>query len=216
MHGRGFRGLHGVGVEAEGEQVRGAFQDERLAFAVEHDAHGASVAPFRLDEHLAAGAAGRDGGGREAAVGPSGGDGQRFDSRFGPVGVGVEDGAAFRARARGERCIFLVASTNGFARRQPCGRPYAEVGVGHVTRGTGSLGMLHQSPVVGRQFVRAEARISDGECRFFHIVVFLEGCQSLSAAGMLLRPVLTVLSPGAVAGFYKGMKFFHPVPIRYV
>ena len=99
----------------EGKEGVDRVEGKNFRGAVEQDAHGCVEAALRFEQHLTAGATGRDGGGEKLTWCVGGGDGENEYGTFGVASVGVENGATLCACATGVGGIFLIASANDFA-----------------------------------------------------------------------------------------------------
>ena len=141
------------GVEGEGKEFAGASLDEVDAFGtVEEYADGLVVALLGLEQYLAAGSAGCDGGGSEGAVGV-GGYGKGYYRLVGVGGSGIEEGGALSAESRGVGGILLIGAGDQGAVGKQRGSAHVEVGVGGIAALGSGLGGIDELAVGGGKLV---------------------------------------------------------------
>ena len=147
------------GVEGEGKEFAGASLDEVDAFGtVEEYADELVVALLGLEQDLAAGSAGCDGGGSEGAVGV-GGYGKGYYRLVGVGGSGIEEGGALSAESRGVGGILLIGAGDHGAVGKQRGSAHVEVGVGGIAALGSGLGGIDEEQTVGID----SFNIGDGE-----------------------------------------------------
>ena len=101
----------------------------------------------------------------------AGGYGKRFYGLIGILGVGIEQGGAFRAKSRRIGCILLIGTCNNRIVCQSGCRAHGEMRVGGIAAESCLTGGIHQLAVGGTQFFVVVYLDSNLYVQVFHRVM---------------------------------------------